>query len=304
VKAARSRIRPRPTTLARELERLLAEVAGSVDDVVARAHPTPESLHQLHREMRRLRHALSLWQQLLTTRHQELVRPLDRRLKRLARLVGKVRDRDVMIDLIEGPSLPRPSREDIELLARLRARLRDDARTGRELIRVFLRSERDAHLFEGLRESLELPTRKAPKELLANVLDEEHVRRREGVRVAHRKARRRPSSVRLHRLRIEVRRLRHMTEVRMHLDRGLTRAFPPAVRQLQSRLGRLHDLDVVLGGLDDDLLSTDGARSLKNERRRVRKMIRTSLRHHRWPKSYLALRPSGRPSRRTRRAQS
>ncbi len=157
--AAGGRTRLRPSTLANELDRLLSEVAGSVDDVVAHSHPSAESLHQLHREMRRLRDALGIWERLLTSRDRTLVAPLDLRLKRLARLVGRVRDRDVMIELIEGGTLPRPSRRDAWAIARLRARLRDDARTGRELLRVYLRSERDAHLFEGLRESVEFVPR-------------------------------------------------------------------------------------------------------------------------------------------------
>jgi CHAD domain-containing protein len=299
---ARARVRLRSPALARELERLLAEVAGTVDDVVERPHPTPESLHELHREMRRLRHALAIWEQLLTDRHKELVRPLDRRLKRLARLVGRVRDSDVMLELIEGPSLPRPSRADAVLVGRLRTRLRDDARTGRELLLVFLRSERDAHLFEGLRESLELPPRRTPRELLDFILEDEQARRHDGVRSAHRKARRRPTSARLHRLRIQVRRLRHLAEVRAQLDRRRPGRFSPAARRLQARLGRLHDLDVVLGGLDADLLATEWAGALKRERRHVRESVRVSLWTHRWPKSVTERPPPPARARRPRRA--
>ncbi len=269
--------------LAQELDRLLAEVAGSVDDVIDHAHPTPESLHELHREMRRLRHALALWVEVLGARQRDLVRPLDQRLKRLARLIGRVRDRDVVLDLLEGGSLPRPVREDAALVARLRARLRDDGRTGRELLRVFLRSERDAHLFEGLRESLELTPRAGSGNQLAALLEEEVDRRDARVRAAHKKARQRPTSNRLHRLRIQVRRLRHLSEVRSRLDGAGRDGFPPAARRLQARLGRLHDLDVVLADLDPDLKSTDWARALRRERRSVRNSIRTTLREHRWP---------------------
>ena len=300
----KERTRVRSAALARELERLLAEVAGSVDDVVDRTYPSPESLHQLHREMRRLRHALSIWERLLTTPHRTLVRPLGRRLKRLARLVGRVRDRDVMIELIEGPSLPRPSGSDTGSVARLRARLRDESRTGRELLGVFLRSERDAHLFEGLRESLELGTRRASGARLADLLDIEQARRHDDVRVAHRKARRRPSSARLHRLRIQVRRLRHLAEVRTRLDLKDPETFPPALRRLQARLGRLHDLDVVLAGLDSALRSTEWARSLRRERRLVRGSIRAALRARRWPEAGTRALPTPRRGDRARRARS
>ncbi|MCI4338905.1 MAG: CHAD domain-containing protein [Thermoplasmata archaeon] len=275
-----------------------------MDEVVARPHPSPESLHELHREMRRLRHALALWEQLLASRHRDLVLPLDRRLKRLARLVGRVRDRDVVIELIEGPTLPRPAREEIALVARLRSRLRDDARTGRELLRVFLRSERDAHLFEGFRESLELAVRPGAGIHLASTLEEEQARRHEEAREAHRRARRRPTSVRLHRLRIQVRRLRHLTEVRTRLEGKTGNTLPPAIRRLQIRLGRLHDLDIVLGDLDPDLRSTDWVRSLKDERRATRRAIRESIRAHHWPKISLVPPAPGRPEPPTRRARS
>jgi CHAD domain-containing protein len=301
---ASPRTKVAPASLAHELERLLAEVAGSVDDVVARPHPSPESLHHLHREMRRLRHALTIWQRLLASRDEALVRPLDRRLKRLARLVGRVRDRDVMIDLIEGGSLPRPRRQEVASVARLRARLRDDARTGRELLRVFLRSERDAHLFEGLRESVEFVPRPTAGAHLGKVLEEELALRDQGVRAAHRRARRRPSSSRLHRLRIQVRRLRHLTEVRARLERSDHATLPPGARRLQARLGRLHDLDIVLGGLDADLRSTEWAEALKRERRRVRSSLRTTLRRHRWSEFALPAPPPGRVASRPRRAGS
>ncbi|HTW40569.1 MAG TPA: CHAD domain-containing protein [Thermoplasmata archaeon] len=273
-----------PETLARELERLLSDVAGTVDDVADRPHPLPESLHQLHREMRRLRHALGIWQRLLSARDRALVRPLDARLKRLARLVGRVRDRDVMLDLIEGGSLPKPSGRDAWAVARLRSRLRDDARTGRELLRVYLRSERDAHLFEGLRESVDFTPRRGAAPQLAEVLREEQSERRADVRSAQRRARKRPSSNRLHQLRIEVRRLRHLSEVRRRLQPTNRIAFPSTVRRLQSRLGRLHDLDLVIAGLDPELRATAWGQMLKKERRKARGSVRRALKATRWPK--------------------
>jgi CHAD domain-containing protein len=281
-----------PSVLARELDRLLADVAGSVDAVVDQAAPTPESLHGLHREMRRLRHALAIWERVLAPRQRELLRPLDRRLKRLARLVGRVRDRDVVLALLDGATLPKPGRADAPLVTRLRTRLRDDARTGRELLRVFLRSERDAHLFEGLREGLELPSRPRAGEKLREIFDDEQDRRHDGVRSAHRRARRHPSSARLHRLRIQVRRLRHLSEVRTRLDGTQLAVLPPSARRLQSRLGRLHDLDVVLAELDAPLRSTGWGDALRRERKSVRDSIRRSIRGERWPRLRLETPPA------------
>jgi CHAD domain-containing protein len=299
---ARGDPRIEPDALARELELRISSVAGSVDDVIAHAQPSPESLHELHKEMRRLRNALDVWRQILTKRDATLVAPLEVRLKRLARLVGRVRDRDVMLGLIEGGDLPPPQGPDAWSVARLRARLRDDARTGRELLRVYLRSERDAHLFEGLRESVEFVPRKGASAQLPAVLEKEDTRQYDEVRNAHKKARRRPTTSRLHRLRIEVRKIRHLGEVRGRLDPRNRLSFPHPAQRLQTKLGHLHDLDLVLDALDPALRSSAWGQALRKERRRVRRSIRKTLRTHRWPRSRPTAKP--RPTKPVRAARS
>jgi CHAD domain-containing protein len=277
-----SRSPPGSAALARYIERLRAGVVVAVDDLTIRAHPSPESLHDLHRSMRRLRHAFGLWEQLLPPSRRAALRPLDRRLTRLARLVGQVRDRDVMLALIESAGLPKPPTSDLPRVARLRARLRDDGRTGRELLRVFLRSERDAGLFDELRAALAYVPRRAAPAPLRPLLAEEWRACRERVRAARRRARRRPSSSRLHRLRIRVRRLRHLAELVAHVDPGHPMSLSPAVTRVQAELGRLHDLDVVLDGLDPDTVSTAWGDALRDERRRLRSKIRDSLGSSGW----------------------
>jgi CHAD domain-containing protein len=283
VATARGRRTPGVRTLAARIRELLAEVTGQVDEVIARPHPTPESLHELHRSMRRLRHALGLWERVLQPRDRSLIKPLDRRLSRLARLVGRVRDRDVMIALLEGGSLPAPKPVDAPMVARLRARWRDDSRTGRELLRVFLRSERDVHLFEQLAAALTLTPRTGTPRNLPALLDEEEEARRERVRAAHRRARHKGTMTRLHRLRIQVRRLRHLGELRGELDPDHPALPPPVVRRLQSQLGRLHDLDLVLDGIGSGLTATDWGEALRGERRRLRRSIEKVLHQPRWP---------------------
>jgi len=262
---------------------MLDAVTAQVDEVVARHHPTPESLHELHRSMRRLRHALGFWARLLQPGDRSILKPLDRRLARLSRLVGRVRDRDVMLALLEGGSLPAPKPADAPLVARLRARWRDDARTGRELIRVFLRSERDAHLFEQLAATLTLPPRSGAPKSLPDLLEEEAEERRDRIRAAHRRARRKASAARFHRLRIQVRRMRHLGELRSELDPEHPAQPPPVVRRLQSQLGRLHDLDIVLDGIGSGLAKSDWGEALRRERRRLRRSIETTLHQPRWP---------------------
>ncbi len=233
--------------------------------------------------MRRLRHALGLWARVLRPTDRALLKPLERRLGRLARLVGRVRDRDVMLELLEGEALPKPRRGDAAAVARLRARWRDDARTGRELLRVFLRSERDGHLFEQIAATLTLTPRTDRPVDVAHLLTTEEQDRAENVRLAHRRARRKGSVTRLHRLRIQMRRLRHLDELRGRLDPDLPGGPTPAVRRLQGQLGRLHDLDLVLEGIGAGLAATDWGLAIRAQRRRLRRSIETTLKERRWP---------------------
>jgi CHAD domain-containing protein len=278
----RSRPAPGVVGLQRYIERLRAGVVDAVDDLTVRAHPSPESLHDLHRSMRRLRHAFALWEQLLPPGRRAALRPLDRRLTRLARLVGQVRDRDVMLALIEGSGVPRPPGADLPRVARLRARLRDDGRTGRELLKVFLRSERDAGLFDELSRVLAYVPRRAAPGALRTILAEEGRVRRARVRSARRKARRRPTAARLHRLRIRVRRLRHLSELVVHVDPSHPLPVSATVARVQAELGRLHDLDIVIDGLDPDTVSTAWADALREARRRLRGKLEDALRTPGW----------------------
>lgn len=256
-----------------ELDRLLGDVLGSVDEVLKLALPTPESLHRLHRDLRRLAAGLAIWQELLARRDRELLRPLDARLRRLSQLVGRVRDRDIAIGLLERGDGSTSTPRERQSLERYRARLGDDARTGRELLRAFLRAERDAHLFDRVQESFHVrpPDRRAAD--LPRMLARSHTKSRERLDRAHRRARRRPSSARLHRLRIRVRGVRHLSEISTKILPRSTPPFPAFLRRLQSDLGRLHDLDVVLDGLDREIRSTAWADALRKKRRRQRRRI-------------------------------
>jgi len=144
----------RPERVAREIAGILEEATTAVDHVVASAHPSPESLHRLHRQMRRLRTGLALWEALLPSAERELLHPLDVRIKRLSRLVGRIRDRDISLSLLQRFAGKTTSRRDLERLDRYRTRVQDDARTGRELLRAFLRSERQARLLDDVAERL------------------------------------------------------------------------------------------------------------------------------------------------------
>jgi len=219
---------------------------------------------------------ISVWSRLLPKASRDELKGYDRRLKRLARLVGGVRDRDVTLSLLSDRSLPGGARERVRLM-QVRRRLVDDARVGRELLRVFLRAERDAGLFEGIRAGLHVvPPRKQVQHLddyLAQIRDGG---RRE-VRVAHRRARRKPSTRRLHSLRIRMRNWRHLTDLSTTVTPAQTIPAPPPLRALQRRLGRLHDLEVA-EDLARPARGTRWARSLEEEQRRQRRRIVQQLR--------------------------
>lgn len=277
-----SRPRSPPRVVAdfvKELERRLDSTLHGLDRLVAAPRPAASALHRLHRDLRRLRVGIDVWARLLPKAPRAELQGYDRRLKRLARLVGGVRDRDVALALLADRSLPGGSEERLRL-HQVRARLVDDARVGRELLRVFLRAERDAGLFEGIRSGLHV---KPPRNRVLNVdgyLAQIRDEGRRGVQQAHRRARRKPSTRRLHRLRIRMRNWRHLSDLSTTLTPAVPLVAPPPLRALQRRLGRLHDLEVV-GTLAKPARGTRWARSLEEEQRRQRRRIVQQLRARR-----------------------
>lgn len=266
-----------PLRLRTQLVRTLTTLEREVERSLGHAVLGPEDIHDLHRELRRLSSGLVVWARLVPPREEVGVREIASRVRRLARLVGRVRDRDVTTSLLapraRGPGAagePEPWREFL-------GRLRDDTDTGRELLRAFLRSERQGGLFDRVRALLVLTPRSYAGRDLHRILAEERRLRQGRVRKAHRKARRRPNSERLHRLRIRIRQWRHLAALE-----GVARATsshppPPSWRRLQARLGQLHDLDVALATVPVNLAGAPAALRLKKVRKDLRRSVRTSL---------------------------
>lgn len=281
----------RPERVAREVAKILDEVTRAVDHVVAASHPSPASLHRLHRQMRRLRTGLALWEILLPSGERELLHPLDVRIKRLSRLVGRIRDRDIALSLLEKYHEKKVRRRDLLSVGRYRTRVQDDARTGRELLRAYLRSERQAHLLDDVRERLRSLPRTGSFHDTRRAVALSHARTHENLRLAHRKVRRRPSLERLHRLRIHIRRARQFSDLASALDPAHEPRFASSLARLQKDLGDLHDLDLVLVGLDEEVRKTAWANALRDERRRRRKTILKALKS---PSAFPGARPAPR----------
>ena len=224
-------------------------------------------------ELRLVRHLLSPTEQLQAE-------DVGRRLKRVARLVGEVRDFDVELALLSHPRLARSSGASSEHLERTRGRLQEEARTGRALLGAFLRAELDRGLVRELAHVLEVAEpRLSPKGVLrAAAIERERSRAR--AERALRRARRRPTPKRMHALRSSLRQAHHLNDLLSVPGYGPVRPFPRRVDRLQQALGGLHDLDVLADGLESlgpEVWRSEWARIERRRRRRLREEIAGEL---------------------------
>jgi CHAD domain-containing protein len=237
--------RPRSKPTAREATALRAEIArgarsaeSGLRSCAYRNAPDAETLHRLHRDLRELR-----------VTHRLLV-PLpkggasedatDRRLQRLASLVGEVRDRDVAIAIL----LRTGGDPGGKLRRGLQNRLQHEGQVGRELLRAGARVELDRHLLQTVIRDVSSASVPAPARLrheLETALSHHHAR----VVRSYRRGLRKPSTRRLHRLRIALRNARALRMLVGRVTGHPANSVPADLDKLQRALGRLHDLDMV-----------------------------------------------------------
>lgn len=266
-----------PVGLQRGLRQLLATIEKQIDTAIGHPSPPPSLLHDLHRELRRLAGGLTLWGELLAPRDAADIRPLVQRVRRLARLVGRVRDRDVTLALLEPLGGTRDSARSSRAFREFLGRLREDGRTGRELLRAFLTTERRGGILDQARDILGRAIRSGAGPQLAHIFDDEWQAHRRRVRKAHRRARKHPDPDRLHRLRIHIRRWRHLASLGEIARVAPPEPVAPGLRALQDRLGHLHDLDIALTSLPDGIARTGAARRLATTLERERRAISAAL---------------------------
>jgi len=196
-----------------------------------------EAVHQLRVAGRRLRVALPL---LAKKPHGRRVKRALRVLRDLTRTAGTSRDLDVAVALLEERlgALEAPSPEQRDLLRRLRAaRTRSRSRMAEGLMDLEI---------AGLRRDLRAVVARRAEDLftalgrLRDLADDEGMAVAAGfVEVGERL-----DPVALHGLRRRARRLRYAAEVSDVL-RGEESGAPPLWRQLQDRIGALHDRHVL-----------------------------------------------------------
>lgn len=235
---------PKPT--AHDATALRVEIARSarraefgLRSCAFRTTPDPETLHRLHRDLRELR-----------VTHRLLV-PLpggaggedatDRRLNGLAGLVGEVRDRDVAIDLL----LRSRGSGEGGMLRRLQTQLRHEGQVGRELLRAQARTELERHLLQTVIRDLSSAPVPSPTRL-RRAMETSLAQRYATVVRAFRRSLRKPSTRRLHRLRISLRNARALRLLVGRVTSHPANAVPVELEKLQKTLGRLHDLDMVM----------------------------------------------------------
>ncbi len=266
-----------PLKLRREIELLVGRVDRLVDETVGHAHPPVALLRDLHRQMRRLVVALTIWARLLSAADEERARPVVKRLRRLARLVGRVRDKDVTAGLLAPEGVGPGSPSERLLVRRFLGRIHEDARTGRELLKAYLTTARGAGALGQAREALLRPLRRGVGARIPTLLSREAGEFERRLLKSLRRARRTPSPERLHRLRIRIRQLRQFSGLSGRSASPRRPPLPRGLKDLQARLGHLHDLDVALATLPPGLEGSSLGRRLRARRRSTRRTIRTEL---------------------------
>ncbi len=263
-------------TLADATRRVAESAARDAGRISMEPDPRPEPLHRFHQRLRRLRAAIRLVSGLRTESQAAAATETLRRLRRVARLVGEVRDFDVAIAHLSDPRLSASDHAPDERLESMLRRLREEARTGRALLGAFLRSEIDRGLFEDTTAVLTSGGSRLEGRLAWKVARTALARGRSRIERALKRARRRPDPDRMHRLRLELRRVHLLSDL---IDDAVGRdppGFPSRLTTLQRSLGTLHDLDLLVEaaeGLGHGVEESEWVRREDERRRALRKEL-------------------------------
>ncbi|HVM44144.1 MAG TPA: CHAD domain-containing protein [Gemmatimonadales bacterium] len=228
--------------VARQVRELLAweKAAGRGEDA--------EAVHQMRVQIRRLRAALALFASVMRP-PRRAGRP---RLRWLAHALGRVRDLDVIIALLEEGHLARLDAVEGARLEDLLAALKERRWRAQRRLTTSLERRRYARLKSALRDFARHPrfARESAEETMAARFLTDVIHRLARRVTAHRAmTERAPEAADLHALRIGVKRLRYVLDfhaetcgIAFDEERRLTRL-------LQDCLGEIHDHDVVLAWL-------------------------------------------------------
>jgi CHAD domain-containing protein len=234
VRQAASRI------VARQVRDLLGYAAA------ARRGDDPEAIHQMRVQTRRLRAARALFADVLRVPRAARVS----RLRWIAGALGRVRDLDVVIALLEERHLGALEGAEAARLEDLLAALKERRWRAQQKLAAALARRRWSKLKAALKDWARHPKfagRGREDGMAARFLTD--VVHREAVRVSARRGmtERAPTAADLHGLRIRVKRLRYVLDFHAETCGVAFDAERALARQIQDCLGEIHDHDVVLG---------------------------------------------------------
>jgi CHAD domain-containing protein len=208
-----------------------------------------EALHRMRVTSRRLRELLPLLEI-----DPETGRNLNRRLRRVTRQLGIVRELDVLMLLIE--ELQRRNRYPPVALKNLSASVGDARDMARERLTARLPPAKLKHLVDRLDRAARLLERHdayvrrsgaaGPTRAWVWALERSLARRAECVRSAIAAAGSLYVPERLHDVRIALKKLRYAAELATEVGRQRMTTALPALKKAQGLLGRIHDLEVLV----------------------------------------------------------
>ena len=229
--------------LRRPMERLLRALSKHLPRAV---QGEVEPLHQGRVTTRRLREILPLC---ACEVPRGLANRALRRVRRLGRALGEVREIDVSIDVAE--EIIRAGAFDESAGRRLRQHLQDEREERRERMLDRLSSVNSRKLERDLADVARVLGMRQQTDGWAQKLAVRVERRSEGVRRAVAEAGSLYISDRVHRVRIDTKKLRYALELAGETGEARTREAVRELKGIQDVLGRLHDLEVLDGMIQD-----------------------------------------------------
>lgn len=235
------------------IARLEESVRGRLRRVDRGAHawlrnsPSDEVLHRLHQEARRLRIEMRLLRRIARGGGPRAGAAREDPLRSLTRAFGRARDADVGLRTVRRVALGAAPRGRAAAEAVVRRYAREADRCHRRL-RGVLEGPGFRALLRRVAAEAARPMGGPALERADGAVRKELRRRRRRLIVRLKEARQEPSPSRLHRLRQATRAVRTLRTTVAAMVGGRRPRWPGPLARLQSLLGRLHDLDRVLGG--------------------------------------------------------
>ena len=205
-----------------------------------------ESLHQCRVATRRLREILPLCAAEVP---QAVAARARRRLRRVGRAMGGVREVDVALGLID--ELSQRGVVDAAAAERLRQHLRDERDEGRERMLDRLQAVNTRRLERDLAEVARVLRMRDQSDGWAQTLAVRMGRRAQRVRQAVWVAGALYVSDRVHSVRIAAKTLRYVLELAGDTGEAPTKVRVRTIKHVQDVLGRLHDVDVLAGSINE-----------------------------------------------------